>query len=121
MAPDQGAPRLHGGRARHQAKARGAALLQHPSVPAAILAFAQQRDGCDPALTTFRLDTTYFRRTWPVREMSRRVDGFFKPEWIFDVRLKTICILALALLIAGCGGRKTEELLGSAVMSTPVT
>ncbi len=38
-----------------------------------------------------------------------------------EVRLKTICILALALLIAGCGGRKTEELLGSAVVSTPVT
>ncbi|RVC41205.1 alpha/beta hydrolase, partial [Mesorhizobium sp. M4B.F.Ca.ET.088.02.2.1] len=37
------------------------------------------------------------------------------------MRLKTICILALALLVAGCGGRKTEELLGSAVMSTPVT
>ncbi|MEI9427466.1 alpha/beta hydrolase [Mesorhizobium sp. Cs1299R1N3] len=40
---------------------------------------------------------------------------------IFIVHLKTICILALALLVAGCGGRKTEELLGSAVMSAPVT
>nr|WP_245492390.1 hypothetical protein [Mesorhizobium sp. M4A.F.Ca.ET.020.02.1.1] len=50
------------------------------------------------------------------------MDGLFGgPIGYFGVTLKTICILALALLVAGCGGRKAEEILGSAVMATPVT
>ena len=35
--------------------------------------------------------------------------------------LKKLCIIALALLVAGCAGRQTQELLGSAMMSVPVT
>ncbi|MER9599606.1 alpha/beta hydrolase, partial [Mesorhizobium sp. M0244] len=35
--------------------------------------------------------------------------------------LKTICIILIAGLLAGCGGRQTEELLGSAMMAAPVT
>ncbi|RWE60820.1 MAG: alpha/beta fold hydrolase [Mesorhizobium sp.] len=37
------------------------------------------------------------------------------------LELKKICILVLTLLVAGCGGRQTEELLGSAMVSAPVT
>ena len=36
--------------------------------------------------------------------------------------LKKICIFALALLVAGCGGGKqTQELLGSAIVPTSAT
>jgi esterase/lipase superfamily enzyme len=45
----------------------------------------------------------------------------FSRGGISKVPLKTICIVALALLIAGCAGRQTQEILGSAVMSAPVS
>ncbi|CCV13422.1 hypothetical protein MESS4_560032 [Mesorhizobium sp. STM 4661] len=75
VAPHRGAPRLHDRRAGHPAEARGTALFQHTGLPAAVLAFAQQCDGRRQTLITIRLDTTYFRRTLPVREVSRGVDG----------------------------------------------
>ncbi|RUV08721.1 hypothetical protein EOA91_33660, partial [Mesorhizobium sp. M1A.F.Ca.IN.022.04.1.1] len=39
----------------------------------------------------------------------------------FDVHLKTICIIALALLVAGCAGRPSQEILGSVVVPTTAT
>jgi esterase/lipase superfamily enzyme len=35
--------------------------------------------------------------------------------------LKKIFAVALALLVAGCAGQQTQELLGSAIVATPVT
>ena len=53
LEPHRGAARLHGRRARHPPEAGGAALLQYPGVPAAVLAFAQQCDGRRAPLRRF--------------------------------------------------------------------
>lgn len=40
---------------------------------------------------------------------------------LFDVHVKTLLIIALALLMAGCAGRQTQEILGSVVVPTTAT
>lgn len=40
---------------------------------------------------------------------------------ISDVPLKKIVTVCLALLVAGCAGPQTQELLGSAIVAAPVT
>ncbi|TIP33968.1 MAG: hypothetical protein E5X90_06700, partial [Mesorhizobium sp.] len=72
---------------------------------AATLVFAQQCQGGWHPPIKFPLDTTYFRRTSPVREISRRQMANCGRNGSFDVHLKTICIIALALLVVGCAGR----------------
>lgn len=37
------------------------------------------------------------------------------------MNLKTICMIAVALLVAGCAGRPTQEILGSIAMPAPAT
>ena len=36
------------------------------------------------------------------------------------MRAKTFLVLVMALVLAGCGGRQTEELLGSAVVTASI-
>src|SRR5689334_9544270 len=62
-----------------------------------------------------------------------RLSGRFSRRWTanrgrcgnasgsVDVRLKTIAIIAFALLIAGCAGHQTQEILGSVVVPTTAT
>lgn len=53
------------------------------------------------------------------------MDGQLWPRWncseSVDVRLKTILIIALALLTAGCAGHPAQEILGSVVVPTQAT